>query len=209
MRSLGAFYEHQVLPRVIDRVCGVGEIGDLRARVAEGLHGDVLEIGFGSGLNQPHLPATVRRVLAVDPAVTGRRLGARRLAASDIPVEFIGLDGEDIPLPDESVDSALSTFTLCTIPDVAVALREVHRVLRPGGQLHFLEHGLSPDVRVAKWQHRLTPLQRRIAGGCHFDRRIDEIVADAGFEVVSLDNHYLKGSPRTPGYLYEGVARKP
>ena len=155
----------------------------------------------------PHLPGTVSRLLAVDPAVTGRRLAARRLDACTIPVEFVGLDGENIPLDDESTDAALSTFTMCTIPDVARALDELHRVLRPSGQLHFLEHGLSPAPSVAKWQQRLTPLQRRICGGCHFDRPIDQLLTAAGFEIATMRNHYLKG-PKTPSYLYLGVARK-
>jgi ubiquinone/menaquinone biosynthesis C-methylase UbiE len=201
------FYCEQILPRIVDKTCGVKEIRGLRAGVTEGLRGEVVEIGFGSGLNLPHLPTTVERVLAVDPAVTGQRLAARRLAACTIPVDFVGLDGEDLPLDDESADAALSTFTMCTIPDVTRALREVHRVLRPGGELHFLEHGLSPDPAVAKWQHRLTPIQRRLSGGCHFDRPIDQLIAASGFEITALRNHYLRG-PKTPGYLYEGVARK-
>ncbi len=201
------FYGEQILPRIVDKACGVKEIRGLRAGVTEGLRGEVVEIGFGSGLNLPHLPTTVERVLAVDPAVTGQRLAARRLAECSIPVDFVGLDGEDLPLDDQSADAALSTFTMCTIPDVARALREVHRVLRPGGELHFLEHGLSPDPAVAKWQHRLTPIQRRVSGGCHFDRPIDQLIATSGFEITALRNHYLRG-PKTPGYLYEGVARK-
>lgn len=136
-----------------------------------------------------------------------KRLAARRLAACPIPVEFIGVEGEALPLDDQSVDGALSTFTMCTIPDVARALRELHRVIRPGGELHFLEHGLSPDPRVARWQHRLTPIQRRLFGGCHFDRPVDQLIAASGFEITSLENHYLKG-PKTSGYLYEGVARR-
>jgi SAM-dependent methyltransferase len=207
LRSLGALYERQLLPRIVDKSCGLKAIRDLRAGVADGLHGDVVEIGFGSGLNLPHLPCTVRRLLAVDPAVIGRRLAARRLEACAIPVTFVGLDGEDLPLDDGSADAALSTFTLCTIPDVTRALHELHRVLRPGAHLHFLEHGLSPEPSVAKWQHRLTPLQRRVSGGCHFDRPIDLLLDAAGFEITTLHNHYLKG-PKFPSYLYQGVARK-
>lgn len=201
------FYREQVLPRIVDKACGVKEISALRARVVGGLRGEVLEIGFGSGLNLPYLPAAVDRILAVDPAVTGQRLAARRLAECSIPVDFVGLEGEDLPLDDQSADAALSTFTMCTIPDLTRALREVHRVLRPGGELHFLEHGLSPDPPVAKWQHRLTPIQRRLFGGCHFDRPIDQLLTNSGFEITVLRNQYLKG-PKTPGYLYEGVARK-
>lgn len=201
------FYERSVLPRVVNVVCGTGEIARLRARVAAGLAGEVVEVGFGSGLNVPHYPPEVERVYAVDPSVTGRRLAAKRVAASPVPVEYVGFDGQDLPLKARSVDGALSTFTLCTIPDIDRALGEIHRVLRPGGTFHFLEHGLSPDARVATWQHRLTPVQRRVAGGCHLDRPIDRLLADAGFEVDEVRNYHLKG-PKTFGYMYEGVAHK-
>jgi SAM-dependent methyltransferase len=199
-------YERQVLPRIIDRTCGLRSLAPLRARVAAGLHGTVLEIGFGSGLNLPLLPGSVDAVLAVDPSATGRRLAARRLEASSVPVSFVGLDGQELPLPDGAADTVLSTFTMCTIPDVPRALGEVRRVLRPGGTVHFLEHGLSPDPAVARWQHRLTPLHRWLCGGCHLDRPIDALLASAGLEVTSLRNYQLAG-PKAPGYVYEGVAR--
>lgn len=201
------FYQSHVLPRVIDKACGIREIDELRPRVAAGLAGRVVEIGFGSGLNLPHLPPEVDELLAVDPATVGRRLARARLADSPVAVEFVGLDGAQLPLDDGTVDGALSTFTLCTIPDVELALQEVHRVLRPGGELHLLEHGLSTDPPVARWQHRLTPLQRRLLGGCHLDRPIAQLVEQAGFELVRLDTSYLRG-PRPMSYLYLGVARK-
>ena len=201
------FYREQVLPRIVDKFCGIAEYRPLRERVTEGLEGDVLEIGFGSGLNLPYLPPKVNKVLAVDPSEVGRRLATKRIAEAPVTVEPVGLDGEDLPLESESVDAALSTLTLCTIPDVDRALREVHRVLRLGGELHFLEHGLSPDPKVATWQHRLTPLQRRVAGGCHFDRPIERLVTDNGFVITELENLYLRG-PKTPGYMYLGIARK-
>jgi len=200
------FYERTVLPRIVHLTCGAPHIAELRARVMQGLSGDVVEIGFGSGHNVPHYPEGVGRVLAVDPSLTGRKLAAKRLARSPVPVEFVGLDGEVLPLAVASVDAALSTFTLCTIPDVGRALTELRRVVRPGGTVHFLEHGLSPDPRVAARQRRLTPLQRRIGGGCHLDRPIRDLIVDAGFEVESLRNYHLKG-PRVFGYMYEGVAR--
>ena len=201
------FYREQILPRVVDKACATGEISRQRATVTDGLAGRVVEIGFGSGLNLPHMPAAVERILAVEPSETAQRLARARLAESPIPVEFIGVGGDLLPVDDESVDAALTTFTLCTIPDVSRALRELMRVLRPGGRLHFFEHGLSPEPRVARWQHRLTPLQRRLFGGCHLDRPIDQLIGGAGFEIASLHNRYLKG-PKTPGYIYQGIARK-
>ncbi|MFP3901387.1 MAG: class I SAM-dependent methyltransferase [Acidimicrobiia bacterium] len=201
------FYERTILPRIVDLTCGTGQIAKLRARITEGLAGDVVEVGFGSGHNVPHYPDDIRRVLAVDPSGTARRLAGRRLADSPIPVEFVGRDGEELPIADESVDAALSTFTFCTIPHVDRALAELRRVLRPGGALHFLEHGLSPDPKVAAWQHRLTPIQKRIGGGCHLDRPIDRLLADAGLRVDDVRHYYLKG-PKAFGYMYEGVAHK-
>jgi SAM-dependent methyltransferase len=150
-------------------------------------------------------------VLAVDPSEVGIVLAAPRIAASPVDVEVIGLDGQDIPLPDESVDAALSTFTLCTVPDPSRALREVQRILRPGGWFHFLEHGLSPDPDVQRWQHRCNGLQQRLAAGCHLDRAHDRLVHDAGLEIMDLRHDELAGpqfmQPWT--YLYQGVARRP
>jgi len=200
-------YRDQLLPRGVDLVMRGGEYPKLRARVAAGLDGEVLEIGFGSGLNIPYYPAGLKRVLAVDPATVGRRLAAKRAAASAVPIEYVGLDAETLPVPDASVDNVLSTWTLCTIPDAGRALAEVARVLRPGGALHFLEHGLAPDPKVARQQHRLTPIQRWAFGGCHLDRPIDKLVAGAGLSVTRMDTYYMKG-PRAHGYTFEGVATK-
>ncbi|MGH9188026.1 MAG: class I SAM-dependent methyltransferase, partial [Acidimicrobiales bacterium] len=123
------------------------------------------------------------------------------------PVEYVGLDGQELPIEDGTVDHVLTTWTLCTIPDVGRALGEIHRVLRPGGVLHFVEHGLAPQERVARWQDRLTPIQRRLFGGCHLNRRIDRLVADAGLEVTRMDNYFASG-PKVLGYMFEGVATK-
>jgi ubiquinone/menaquinone biosynthesis C-methylase UbiE len=201
-------YGDQILPRFIDVVLRGGEFARLRARVTAGLAGDVLEIGFGSGLNVPYYPPELKRVQAVDPATVGRKLAAKRVAACTVPIDYIGVDAQGLPLDDASVDHVLSTWTLCTIPDVSRALAEVRRVLRPGGALHFLEHGLSPDEKVARRQNRLTPLQRHVFGGCHLNRPIGQLVASAGLELTQLENYYLNG-PHALGYTFEGVAAKP
>jgi len=201
------FYEDEILPRAVDVLLGGRQFARLRARVAAELEGEVLEVGFGSGRNVPHYPPALARVRAVDPATVGRKLAAKRVAASPVPIEYIGLDGEELPLEDESVDHVLTTWTLCTIPKVDRALAEVRRVLRSGGALHFLEHGRSPDPKVVRWQDRLTPIQRRIAGGCHLNRPVDRLVLDAGLEVTRLDNYYMRG-PKPLGYMFEGVATK-
>lgn len=197
-------YTDRVLPRLIDVVLGRGVEG-LRAEVCAGLHGTVVEIGFGSGRNVAHYPAAVTRVLAVEPSPGGRALAADRIAASAVPVQWVGLDGQRLPLADGSVDTALVTWTLCTIPDVAAALAEVRRVLRPGGTLHLVEHGLSPRPGVAAWQHRLGPVWGRLAGGCHLDRPIPDLLTGAGFELEELRT-FVDG-PELSGRLFLGVAR--
>ena len=199
------FYQDQVVPRITNVALGSREFARIRSRVTAGLAGEVLEVGFGSGLNVPYYPAEVTRVRAVDPATAGRKLAAGRLAASPVPVEFAGLDGRALPAESGAVDHVLITWTMCTIPGVATALREMHRVLRPGGELHFAEHGRSPDPGVARWQDRLTPLQRLLYAGCHLNRPIDRLVTQAGFRMTRLENFYLPG-PRPFGYIFEGVA---
>jgi ubiquinone/menaquinone biosynthesis C-methylase UbiE len=201
-------YGDQVLPRALDLWMRGADVRQVRARVAAGMTGVVLEIGFGSGLNVPHYPAGVTRVLAVDPATVGQRLAATRIAAHAVPVEFTGTDAQNLPVAGASADYVLSTWTLCSIADPGRALAEAYRVLRPGGAFHFVEHGLSPDERVARMQRRLTPLHRRVVGGCHLDRRIADLIAGAGFRLTRLENYYFH-RPRAMGYTYEGVAIKP
>ena len=200
------FYVDKVLPHIVTRTCGVSTIRPHREKACAGLTGHVLEIGFGSGLNVPHYPAAVTRVSAVEPSDVGWRLAADRVRASSVPVQRAGLDGRSLPFDDDVFDAALSTFTLCTIPDPTAALREVRRVLKPGAALHFVEHGRSPDPGVRTWQRRLNPVQRRLGGGCLLDVPIDEVVRDAGFRLERLENCYAEKEPRPMGYLYEGVA---
>jgi len=202
-------YGTHVLPRIINVACGMKASRPLRRRVCEGLHGQVLEIGFGSGLNVPFYPAAVVGVNAIEPADLGWKLAAKRLAESSVPIDRSGLDGQTLPLPDDSCDVALSTWTLCTIPDVAVALSEVRRVLKPGGTLHFVEHGLAPDEGVRRWQHRLEPLQKRAFGGCHLTRSIAQLVTDAGFTITEIDVFYEEGAPKVFGADSLGVAVSP
>jgi ubiquinone/menaquinone biosynthesis C-methylase UbiE len=202
-----AFYEDQVVPRLIHLVMRSRELTPIRARVAAALDGVVLEVGFGSGLNVPHYPAAVTRVRAVDPATIGRKLAAKRVASSSAAVEYVDLDGEAMSQASASIDHVLATWTLCSIPNVDRALSEIRRVLRPGGSFHFVEHGRSPEPDVSRWQDRLTPVQRRVAGGCHLNRPIDELVINSGLKLIRLENYYAKG-PRPFGYMLEGVATK-
>jgi ubiquinone/menaquinone biosynthesis C-methylase UbiE len=202
-------YGEQVLPRIINVACGLKGAAPLRRRVCEGLEGDVIEIGFGSGLNVPFYPEAVQRVAAVEPADVGWKLAEKRLRATSVPVERSGLDGQSLPFPDNSYDAALSTWTLCTIPDVAAALSEVRRVLKPGGTLHFVEHGLAPDERVRRWQHRLEPMQKKVFGGCHLTRPVVDLLTAAGFTITDLDEFYEEGAPKIMGADSLGTAMAP
>ncbi len=205
---MGIYREH-VLPRIIDKACGMKASDPLRARVCEGLAGRVVEIGFGSGLNVPFYPSTVSEVAAVEPADLGWKLAAGRVAATTVKVVRSGLDGQRLPFADDEFDTALSTWTMCTIPDVHAALAEMRRVLKPGGTLHFVEHGLAPDDDVVRWQHRLEPMQKRLFGGCHLTRRIPDLLTDAGFAIDVVEVFYEQGAPKFLAADSLGVATSP
>ena len=184
------------------------DMREVRARVCSTLSGSVVEVGFGTGLNAPYYPDGVQRVAAVEPSALCMRIAGPRIAAASATVELAGLDGESLDLPSDEFDSALSTWTLCTIPGVVGALGEIRRVLKPGGSFHFVEHGRSPDARVARWQTRVEPAWRRVAGGCHVTRRIPDLVEQAGLRIERMQTYSMDGEPKVFGYTFEGVATK-
>ncbi len=200
-------YDRYLLPRLVNCVCGSPMIARARTRIVPKAAGRVLEIGFGSGLNLPHYERSrIERLWALEPSAPMRALAQGRVQASGLPLEWLDLPGERIPLPDASVDCVVSTFTLCTIPGVEAALAQVRRVLRPGGRLLFCEHGAAPDAAVRRWQDQLDGLWGRFAGGCHLNREIAPLLAGAGFALQAVESAYLRGSPRLAGYLTWGEA---
>jgi SAM-dependent methyltransferase len=197
----------RVVPRIVDRALSTPDVMELRRAVCAGLAGRVLELGFGSGRNLAAYPSEVTSLDAVEPSDLGWELSAARRDGSSIPIRRAGLDGQRLSAADTSYDAVLTTFTLCTIPDAVRALEEVRRVLRPGGTLHFVEHGLAPDAGVARWQHRLDPLQRRVAGGCHLSRDIPALLRAAGLELTELEESYLPGPAVGRPWAYVLVGR--
>lgn len=201
---MGVYTEH-IRPRLHTHALNERLTGAVRDRVCAGLAGDVLEIGFGSGLNLPHLPPEVTGVWAVEPSATALKLAEARRAASPVPVVVAGDDAQSLALPDDRFDGALCTWVLCGVPDAAAALREIARVLKPGAALHFVEHGLAPDPGVVRWQRRGNPINR-VVSGCVLDNDVAALLGASPLTVTELDGHYEPGTPRPFGYMYEGRA---
>jgi ubiquinone/menaquinone biosynthesis C-methylase UbiE len=202
------FYHHYIFPRLLDLAMSSPMLREPRDRTLAPARGRILEIGFGTGRNLTHYPPTVRRVEAIDPDFDLDRLSLPRIAHAAIEVEFHHLNAEHLPFEDARFDTVVSTFTLCTIPDVVHALGEVRRVLKPGGQFLFLEHGRAPDPGVARWQDRLNDVWMPVWGGCHLNRPVRELVEGAGLGIDTVRHYYLKRAPRFVGYLTEGLARR-
>jgi ubiquinone/menaquinone biosynthesis C-methylase UbiE len=203
---MGIYSEH-ILPRIINKVMSREELSEQRSDSLKGLSGEVLEVGFGSGLNLPYYPKEVIKILALEPSITAKKLAQKRIDSTNFVVEFVGLSGQEIPLDDNCIDAVVTSWTLCTIPDPHKALLEMKRVLRPNGVYHFTEHGLSDIESVTKWQNIINPLHMKIAGGCHINRPIKDLILNAGFNIKKLDNFYMKGS-KIMTYTYKGIAFK-
>ena len=194
---------------LLGTVMGAKPITYQRKKVVPRAEGRVLEVGFGAGHNLPFYdPAKVSHLWALEPSLELRARASARVAANTIPIEFLDLPGEEIPLEDDSVDNVLITYTLCTIPDVTRALGQMRRVLKPGGRMIFCEHGKAPDADVEKWQHRIEPMWKKISGGCHLARPIPSLITDTGFHMEDMETMYLPGTPRWSGFNYWGSATK-
>jgi ubiquinone/menaquinone biosynthesis C-methylase UbiE len=201
-----SFYEDRILPHLIQLAMRQNNLTAYRHRLLAAAEGRVLEIGVGSGLNFPHYGASVMCVIGIDPSPKLLSMAEIAAAGMSFPVELLRGSAEATPLRDETVDTLVTTWTLCSIPNVAQALLEMRRVLKPSGRLLFVEHGRSPHPNVSRWQERLTPLWKRIAGGCHLNRPISELIEDAGFRMERIDTGYSKG-PKPMTFMYEGTAR--
>lgn len=201
------WYGRYLLPKLIDAACAQKPMRTLRERYVPRASGDVLEIGIGSGHNLRHYGAQVTSITGLDPAAELTALASQRAASLGVPVQVLGVSGEEIPADDHRFDSLVCTWTLCSIPDVYAALREMRRVLKPGGRLFFIEHGRAPDLGVQKWQRRLEPLWKTIGGGCHLTRQADQLIRDAGFRITELDSGYQPG-PKFAAFMTHGVAER-
>lgn len=203
---MGIYAKH-VLPRLIDLAMKNEEVSRLRTKMIPAASGVVLEVGIGSGLNLPFYASSVTKLYGVDPSSELLEIAQSRIAVVPFPVELLNQPADRIPLADEAVDTVVITWSLCSIADPSSALKEMRRVLRPGGRLIFVEHGLSPHSRVRSWQNRLTPIWRRLAGGCHLNRKMDDLIREAGFSIEELRTGYIPG-PRPLTYTYEGTGSR-
>jgi ubiquinone/menaquinone biosynthesis C-methylase UbiE len=201
------FYDDRILPTLIHVAMRQRNLAAYRRRVVPAAEGRVLEVGAGSGLNFPFYGSAVTEVVALEPSPRLAGMAEKTAADSGVPVEMLKASAEAIPLPDHSIDTVVTTWTLCSIPDVARALDEMRRVLKPGGRLLFVEHGLSPDAGVRRWQDRLTPAWKRIGGGCHLNRPIAPLIENAGFAMDRLETGYMRG-PKPMTYMFEGSAHR-
>ena len=201
------FYSEKILPYLLDWSLSASYLAKYRQEILADVKGEVLEIGFGTGLNLSYYPEHLHKIVAVDANPGVHALAEKRIRSSSITVDHRVLNGENLPMIDGSFDCAIGTWTLCSIANVEQALKEIYRVLKPGGKFFFIEHGLSNELKVQVWQNRLTPLQKIIAGGCHLNRNMRQLVENQ-FDAVNLEEFYMEEEPKIIGYSYKGVATK-
>ena len=202
------FYDKYILPSLINCGCGTKPMRYQRQKIVPLAEGSVLEIGIGSGLNLPFYDlGKINKIWGLDPSTELNSMAKNVSTTIDVEVDFIIAGAEEIPLPDNSIDTVLLTYTLCTIAEVKDSIREMERVLKTSGRMLFCEHGLAPDEKVVRWQERLSPYWKKIAGGCHLNRNIPKIIEDSKFKIVKLESMYLPKTPKFAGFNYWGEAR--
>ena len=201
-------YSELIFPRLLDTVMSKSLFSQYRQNLLSQADGEVLDIGFGTGLNLPYYPAHIKKLTAIDVNPGMNAIARKRLSNSSLNIDLKQLNGEHLPMADNTFDTVVSTWTLCSIADVNQALREIDRVLKPGGKLLFIEHGLSTDSQVQVWQHRLTPVQKIIADGCHLNRDMEQLITEQNFQIMQLDKFYAETLPKFGGYFYQGSATK-
>ncbi len=200
------FYSNVIFPRLMDRSMAGTDLAFYRRAVLGQVQGDVLEIGFGTGLNLPYYPPGVTQITALDPNPGMRSLAQNRIQSAGFPIEWLSSSAESIPLPDQCFDSIVSTWTLCSIPDIDQALQEIRRLLKPSGRFHFVEHGLSPERGIRTWQRWINPVQKALGDGCQLTREFPELIETHGLRMVQLETHYADSLPKVWGYFYRGIA---
>ena len=203
-----SLYDKYVIPELIKFVCGREQFTQQRQAILPHAHGTVLDIGIGAGANLPFYQRDkVKHIFGLEPSQRLQEKASELAASIDREIEFINNGAEDIPLQNNSVDTAVITFTMCSIAEIQQAMEETRRVLKPGGQLLFCEHGMAPDARIQRWQNRLNPMWKKLAGGCHLNRDIPELIRQAGFKIEDIDSQYMKG-PRPFSFIYKGIAKR-
>ena len=204
-----SFYDKYILPKFLNCACGSKPINYQREKIVPLAEGTVLDVGIGSGLNIPYYnKSKIKYLYGLDPSIELLNLAKSLAKKNELEIEFLECGAEAIPLPNDSIDTVVITYTLCTIPDTQLSNQEIMRVLKPNGKLLFCEHGLAPDINIAKWQKRINPIWNKIAGGCNLNRDIPKLIRSSGFKILNMEEMYLPSTPKFAGYNYWGVAKK-
>ena len=204
-----SFYDKYILPKFLNCACGSKPINYQREKIVPLAEGKVLDVGIGSGLNIPYYnKSKIKYLYGLDPSIELLNLAKPLAKKNELEIEFLECGAEAIPLPNDSIDTVVITYTLCTIPDTQLSNQEIMRVLKPNGKLLFCEHGLAPDINIAKWQKRINPIWNKIAGGCNLNRDIPKLIRSSGFKILNMEEMYLPSTPKFAGYNYWGVAKK-
>jgi SAM-dependent methyltransferase len=203
------FYSNVIIPFFYDSSMDSPKINEGRKSILSRItEEEILEIGFGTGINLKFYPSNVKKIIGVDSNKGMLQQAKKKISNGKFEIELIGQSSESLPFPDQSVNAVVSTYTLCSIKAINTALKEIYRVMKPGGKYYFLEHGLADNPKTQKWQHRLNPIQNIWADGCNLNRDMKTLISKAGFNIIEIKNYYMKRDPKIVGYMYEGIAIK-